>query len=174
MFRIKRVYDRPKATDGVRILVDRLWPRGLPKEEAKVDLWMKDVAPSTGLRTWYGHDTTKWDDFVQRYVAELTDNPGVQGLRQMGRGKTVTLLYASYDDEHNNAIALRNYLRGVSPFAGKQGRKRRVQVAEPPSRAGRTARRSRHAKRATPSPRANVRTAARRGRKRREEALTPR
>lgn len=110
---VKRVYDAPEAADGIRILVDRIWPRGLSKEDARLDHWMKDVAPSSDLRKWFGHDPERWAQFRQRYFAELDAADGPVGtLRKETDGKTATLLYAARDQEHNNAVALRDYLQG--------------------------------------------------------------
>jgi uncharacterized protein YeaO (DUF488 family) len=111
--RTKRVYDPPARGDGRRILVDRLWARGLSKAKAKVDYWAKTIAPSTALRTWYGHDPDKWTDFRKRYFAELDANPeGVAELKtEMGKG-TATLLFSSRETRLNNASALREYLEG--------------------------------------------------------------
>ena len=110
--RTKRVYDPPHPGDGVRILVDRLWPRGLSKARAQIDYWAKAIAPSTQLRRWYGHDAAKWREFRRRYVAELDANrAGLADLRQhQGKG-TVTLLYGSKEDRLNNATALQEYLQ---------------------------------------------------------------
>jgi uncharacterized protein YeaO (DUF488 family) len=109
--RTKRVYDPPKTEDGRRILVDRLWARGLSKETARIDFWAKAVAPSTTLRKWYGHDPDKWNEFRRRYFAELDANAaGVAELRaHLGKG-TVTLLFSSKEARLNNASALREYL----------------------------------------------------------------
>jgi uncharacterized protein YeaO (DUF488 family) len=109
--RVKRVYDKPERSDGRRILVDRLWPRGVAKAVAKIDFWAKAVAPSHDLRRWYHHEPAKWDEFRRRYFAELDANAaGVGELRsQLGRG-TVTLLYGSKEARFNNATALREYL----------------------------------------------------------------
>lgn len=109
--RIKRVYDAPDAGDGRRILVDRLWPRGLTKEKAKVHHWAKDIAPSNELRKWYGHEPARWEEFRQRYVAELRKNQAAvdELLEQMGTG-SVTFLYSSTERVINNAEALKNYL----------------------------------------------------------------
>jgi uncharacterized protein YeaO (DUF488 family) len=111
--RTKRVYDPPAASDGRRILIDRLWARGLSKAKAKVDYWAKDIAPSTGLRNWYRHDPDKWKEFRKRYFAELDANPeGMAGLRgNFGKG-TVTLLFSSRETRLNNASALREYIEG--------------------------------------------------------------
>ena len=109
--RIKRIYEAAGRTDGRRILVDRLWPRGLSKERAAIDFWAKDVSPSNELRRWYGHTAEKWPAFKRRYFAELDANSeGVAQLRHaMGRG-TVTLLYGAKDRSHNNAVALKEFL----------------------------------------------------------------
>lgn len=110
--RTKRIYEPPSRGDGRRILVDRLWPRGLSKTAARIDYWAKAIAPSTRLRRWYGHDPAKWKEFRRRYFAELDANP--QGLaelrRHLGRG-TVTLLFSSREERLNNAMALREYLK---------------------------------------------------------------
>jgi uncharacterized protein YeaO (DUF488 family) len=111
---IKRVYEPAAADDGVRVLVDRLWPRGLSKEKAAIDHWAKDVAPSTELRRWFDHEPGRWDGFVARYRVEL-DAPEAQAevatIRAFLRKSRVTLLYAAHDEELNNAVALRDYLR---------------------------------------------------------------
>ncbi len=108
---IKRVYDPPAAEDGTRILVDRLWPRGLRKEAAALDLWLKDVAPSAELRTWFGHDPARWIEFGRRYRAELKSNdPAVEHLAGLANNGRVTLLYAAHDTAHNQAIVLAGYL----------------------------------------------------------------
>ncbi len=112
--RIKRVYLQPEAVDGRRILVDRLWPRGLSKEKAKVDLWAKEIAPSTALRRWYGHDPNKWTEFKNRYAAELAANSvQVEGILQEVRAGSVTFLYSSKEEHLNNAVALKEYIEGV-------------------------------------------------------------
>jgi len=110
--RVKRVYDVPLPDDGVRVLVDRLWPRGLKREVSKIDLWLKAVAPSDGLRRWFGHEPRRWPEFQKRYGAELAKNAEhVAVLRELIKGrKPVTLLYAAKDIEHNNAIVLRDFL----------------------------------------------------------------
>jgi len=109
--RLKRAYDDPADNDGHRVLVDAMWPRGVSKETAQLDDWMKDVAPSDELRKWFGHDPEKWDDFRKRYHGELDDNDAVNGLIDRAREGRVTLVYAAKDEDHNNAIALRDYLR---------------------------------------------------------------
>jgi uncharacterized protein YeaO (DUF488 family) len=113
MLRVKRVYDTPDETDGRRILVDRLWPRGLSREKAAVDVWLKDPSPSAELRKWFGHDPARWDEFRRRYFAELDANEAaVAELRkEIGKGNA-TLVFGAKDTEHNNAVALREYLTG--------------------------------------------------------------
>ncbi|MGC9258484.1 MAG: DUF488 domain-containing protein [Phycisphaerae bacterium] len=111
---IKRVYDEPSTADGLRILVERLWPRGLTREKAAIDLWLKDVAPSTELRKWFGHDPAKWVQFKKRYWDELRQNPSaVEALRQHIKKGDVTFVYAAHDQEHNGALALREFLRAA-------------------------------------------------------------
>lgn len=110
---IKRVYDQPEPGDGTRILVDRLWPRGLSKERAKVDEWLKEVAPSNDLRKWFGHDPEKFAEFRRRYEAELASEPGQEALtrlRDLARQGPVTLVFAAHDSEHNDAVVLRDML----------------------------------------------------------------
>lgn len=109
--RTKRIYEQPDPADGRRILVDRLWPRGVAKTRARIDFWAKAIAPSTPLRHWYGHDPAKWTEFRRRYFAELDANPtGLADLRlHLGKG-TVTLLYSSKEQRLNNATALQEYL----------------------------------------------------------------
>ena len=116
--RIKRVYDPPESADGARVLVDRLWPRGLRKENAALTLWFKDIAPSPELRKWFGHDPARWQEFSRRYQAELADNvAAVNTMHNLLKQGLVTLLYAAHDTEHNHAIVLAEYLRA---HAGKQ------------------------------------------------------
>lgn len=111
MIRTKRVYEEPSETDGLRILIDRLWPRGVSKAEAKIDRWEKELAPSTELRHWFGHDPAKWEEFLERYRAELEGKEeALARLRQEADEGTVTLLYAAKDEEHNNAVALKRYI----------------------------------------------------------------
>lgn len=110
--RLKRVYEVPARADGERVLVDRVWPRGLSKEKAAVDRWLKAIAPSKELRQWFGHDPERWDGFRERYFRELDARPEVVGeLVEAAGGGTVTLVFAARDTEHNNAVALREYLR---------------------------------------------------------------
>ena len=105
--KLKRVYEEPAPSDGTRILVDRLWPRGLTKEKAHVDLWLKDIAPSTELRKWFGHDPTRWPEFRTRYHAELKHNPEQMTLLEKAVAKGVaTLIYGAKDEEHNEAVVL--------------------------------------------------------------------
>ena len=108
--KIKRVYEAPDPSDGKRILIDRLWPRGLTKEKADVDLWLKEIAPSTELRKWFGHDPEKWEEFKKKYRAELRENNGqVQLLKdEMDKGD-VTLVYGAKDEEHNDAVVIQEY-----------------------------------------------------------------
>jgi len=108
---VKRVYETPEASDGTRVLVDRIWPRGLSKERARVDVWLKDIAPSAGLRTWFGHDPKRWSEFHSRYFTELRANRAEvdRMMSLLSEGK-VTLLFAARDIEHNNAVALSDYL----------------------------------------------------------------
>ena len=109
--RLKRAYESPAPDDGMRILVDRLWPRGLRKDEAKLDEWMKDIAPSTELRRWFGHDPERWPEFQQRYRAELARHEEqLDNLRNLAREQTVTLVYGARDEEHNDAVVLRDVL----------------------------------------------------------------
>jgi uncharacterized protein YeaO (DUF488 family) len=110
--RIRRVYDPPEPSDGARVLVDRIWPRGLSKERAAVDLWLKEIAPSSELRKWFGHDPARWSDFQRRYRTELARNTAcVEELRSLIREGPVTLLFAAHDEAHNNAVALGSYLK---------------------------------------------------------------
>lgn len=106
-FRIKRVYDQADKHDGRRILVDRLWPRGLTKEKARIDLWLKDIAPSTELRKWFDHDPAKWHEFKTRYLDELKGNQAqIQLLKQELHKGIVTLVYAAKDEAHNQALVI--------------------------------------------------------------------
>ncbi|GBQ37030.1 DUF488 domain-containing protein [Gluconacetobacter azotocaptans] len=112
--RVRRIYDPPEAGDGARVLVDRLWPRGVGKDRAHLTLWLKDVAPSGELRKWFGHDPAKWNDFQQRYRAELDANASAVGqVMTLARQGPVTLLYAARDTQHNEAVVLAAYLRGL-------------------------------------------------------------
>jgi uncharacterized protein YeaO (DUF488 family) len=111
MITTKRVYDPASPTDGARFLVERLWPRGVAKEKLKVEAWLKEVGPSTELRKWFNHDPEKWDEFRKRYRRELDAQPDAwQPIVSAARRGPVTLVYSSHDTEHNNAVALREYL----------------------------------------------------------------
>lgn len=111
MLHIKRVYENASKTDGYRILVDRLWPRGISKETANIDLWIKDIAPSTQLRKWFDHDPKKWNEFQKKYRQELADNPMVDSLREIIKQySNVTLVYSAKDTEHNQAKVIQEYL----------------------------------------------------------------
>ena len=111
MFRVKRAYRPPEPDDGVRYLVDRVWPRGLTKNALSVADWVREVAPSDALRQWFGHDPSKWEEFKRRYFSELEDNPGTwQALLEAGRKGTVTLVFSARDEEHNQAVALKEFL----------------------------------------------------------------
>ncbi len=113
MIVLKRAYDEPSPADGVRVLVDRLWPRGVSKDRAAIALWMKDVAPSTELRKWFGHDPAKWKEFQKRYRRELSEKrDAVKKLRQRSKREKVTLVYAAHDEEHNAALVLKSVLEG--------------------------------------------------------------
>jgi uncharacterized protein YeaO (DUF488 family) len=108
---LKRVYDAESKSDGIRFLVERLWPRGIKKADLKIDGWLKDVAPGTELRKWFSHDPAKWDTFRHRYLAELTSHPDTwRPILDAARRGRVTLLYSSHDAEHNNAVALKQFL----------------------------------------------------------------
>jgi uncharacterized protein YeaO (DUF488 family) len=109
--KLKRVYEKPDKDDGFRILVDRLWPRGLTKEKASVDLWLKEIAPSTELRKWFGHDPAKWKNFRARYETEIRHNPSLFAvLKQKAREGTITLIYGARDEKHNEALVLKQLL----------------------------------------------------------------
>ena len=111
MIRIKRTYDPPVRSDGRRILVERLWPRGMKKESLAADAWMKEVAPSTELRKWFDHRVERWEEFRRRYRAELDANPAAwEPIFEAAKPRTVTLLYSAHDTVHNGAVVLRDYL----------------------------------------------------------------
>ena len=112
MIKTKRVYDKQEKDDGFRILVDRIWPRGLKKNDIKIDLWQKDIAPSTSLRKWFNHDQRKWNEFKSRYYEELNDKQEiVKLLLEKAEQETLTLLYSSKEEKYNNAIALKEFLQ---------------------------------------------------------------
>ena len=109
---IKRIYEPPTKDDGARVLVDRIWPRGVTKEEAKLDLWLKAIAPSAALRKWYGHDPAKWTEFRRRYRAELAENPEpVAELKALMAKGPVTLLFAAHDEAHSHAAVLQEFVQ---------------------------------------------------------------
>ena len=109
--KLKRVYDEPSPDDGLRVLVDRVWPRGVAKKELRIDLWTRDLAPSTALRKWFGHDRLKWDAFQERYFRELDDaGEPLQVLLSKARGGPITLVFGAKDIHCNNAVALKQYL----------------------------------------------------------------
>jgi uncharacterized protein YeaO (DUF488 family) len=113
IFALKRAYEPPSPEDGLRVLVERLWPRGLKKADAAVDLWLKDIAPSPELRQWFSHDPAKWEEFCRRYWAELSRHlDAVNLLKEKLRQGRVTLVYGSKDEEHNAAVALKKFLEG--------------------------------------------------------------
>lgn len=112
--RVKRIYEPPEPDDGRRVLVDRIWPRGMSHERAALEAWMPDVAPSDELRKWYDHEPARWDEFQARYRAELVGNPHVDELTELTRGHTVTLLFSARDTERNQAVALAAFLGGHS------------------------------------------------------------
>lgn len=108
---LKRAYEPSAASDGLRVLVDRLWPRGVTKAEAAIDRWMKTIAPSAALRQWFAHDVARWDEFQQRYRQELQDHAEeVSELRELARLQPITLVYSAHDSAHNDAVVLREFL----------------------------------------------------------------
>lgn len=116
MIELKRVYEKPSRKDGLRVLVDRLWPRGLSKERAAVKLWLKNVAPSTELRKWFAHDPAKWKEFQVRYRKELREKKDdLKLLKEMSKEHTVTLVYGARDEDHNEAVVLKRMLEGRTP-----------------------------------------------------------
>lgn len=141
MIRTRRVYERRARGDGRRILVERLWPRGIKKSALAADAWIRDVAPSTGLRKWFGHRVERWEEFRRRYERELEKNrPAWEPLLEAGRRGRVTLLYSAHDTLHNGALVLREYLakRTKEPHAAGAGTPRpgaRNRSASPRSRA---------------------------------------
>ena len=110
--RIKRIYDEPEASDGYRVLVDRLWPRGVSREHARLDEWARELAPSSELRTWFGHDPSRFEEFRRRYLEELAAHePKLTELRRIARDRPLTLVYGARDTEHNDAVVLAELLR---------------------------------------------------------------
>lgn len=111
MLKVKRVYESTEVSDGVRFLVERLWPRGMKKEKLNMEAWLKDVAPSDSLRRWFGHDPLKWSEFQRRYWAELDGNRNAwEPILEAMQRSDVTLLYSAHDTEHNNALVLKSFL----------------------------------------------------------------
>ncbi len=109
---IRRVYEEPKPSDGLRVLVDRLWPRGLAKNDAALDVWAKEIAPSDELRRWFEHDVAKFDEFKRRYLIELGESiENTERLLTYARGRSISLLYAAKDTQHNNAVVCRSWLQ---------------------------------------------------------------
>ena len=113
--RLKRVYEPPDAADGIRVLVDRLWPRGLSRAEADLDHWLKDAAPSPDLRRWFDHRPDRWAEFQRRYRDELRGSPAVQQILELASDEDLTLVYAAKDEAHNHALVLAEHLRATRP-----------------------------------------------------------
>ena len=114
---LKRIYEKPLKQDGVRVLVERLWPRGVSKHDARVDRWLKEVAPSAELRKWFAHDPSKWAEFKRRYFAELDQRTGVlEEIIGLTRKEKVTFVFASKEERFNNAVALKEYLRATTSY----------------------------------------------------------
>ena len=119
--KLKRAYEEPAASDGKRVLIDRLWPRGVRKEDAALDLWLKELGPSTQLRKWFGHDPARWDEFQQRYAEELAQKPELMAqLRGFARDGVLTLVYSARDEQHNDAVVLRQLLTGGASAASSK------------------------------------------------------
>ncbi len=114
---IKRIYEKVEVTDGTRVLVDRLWPRGVRKSTSHIDKWMKEVAPSNELRLWFNHDPAKWEEFKSRYEKELEGSKALSDLISLARSSEITLVYASHDTEHNNAVVLAGMIAAAAPGA---------------------------------------------------------
>lgn len=113
MIRIKRVYSEPTSRDGIRLLVDRIWPRGISKKRARIVAWRKDLAPSTALRKWFGHEPNRWAEFRRRYQAELNRSEVIEDLLNLAgisRQRTITLLYSAADEQHNQAVVLKDFI----------------------------------------------------------------
>lgn len=124
MIRIKRVYIEPSQRDGIRILIDRMWPRGITKERAHIVEWRKDLAPSTRLRKWFGHDPVKWTEFRQRYRTELKRSGQLDALKKLAQRSsrgTVTLVYGAADEEHNQAVVLKEFLAELASACAQRG-----------------------------------------------------
>lgn len=116
--KLKRAYEAPAASDGKRVLIDRLWPRGVRKQDAALDEWLKELGPSTALRKWFGHDPARWDEFRERYSAELAQKPELMAqLREFAREGVLTLVYSAHDEQHNDAVVLRSLMLGQATGA---------------------------------------------------------
>lgn len=135
---VKRVYDSPADSDGERFLVDRLWPRGIKKEALALNGWLPEAAPSNTLRKWFNHDPAKWDEFKARYTAELKENPSSwEALARSAQKGSLTLLYAARDAEHNNAVALKEFLEKTAPAKAKSRGKKKVAATATAGQKGR-------------------------------------
>jgi uncharacterized protein YeaO (DUF488 family) len=110
MIKTKRAYDHYEASDGLRFLIDRLWPRGIKKDELKVESWLRDIAPSNELRKWFSHDRSKWEEFKKRYLQEIKDKPDYRKLIDIAKKKDITLVYSSKEEVYNNATALKEFI----------------------------------------------------------------
>jgi uncharacterized protein YeaO (DUF488 family) len=111
--KLKRAYEPPASDDGTRILIDRLWPRGVKRADAAIDEWMKDIAPSTGLRKWFGHDPARWQEFRRRYQSEIRQHPDeFDRLRTLAQNGPITLVFSAHDEAHNDAVVLKDLLLG--------------------------------------------------------------
>lgn len=118
--KLKRAYEAPADDDGTRVLIDRLWPRGVRKQDAALDLWLKELGPSTELRKWFGHDPARWDEFRTRYAAELAQKTELMAqLREFARQGVLTLVYSAHDQQHNDAVVLRSLLLGQTTNGAK-------------------------------------------------------
>lgn len=133
---VSRAYDPPAASDGRRVLVDRIWPRGVSKNELRLDAWLKELAPSAALRKWFGHDPARWEAFKERYFRELDErSDALDQLAALCREGTVTLVFGARDVSHNNAVALSEYLRATHPFVSRTAyRPRSIATPETPQR----------------------------------------
>ena len=123
MIHVKRIYSEPHKHDGLRLLVDRVWPRGMSKERARIDEWRKELAPSTALRKWFGHDPAKWAGFQARYRKELAESEGIESLKALAAGarqETITLVYSAADEQHNQAVVLREFLDELAAACPKR------------------------------------------------------
>lgn len=123
---VRRIYEKASITDGKRILVDRLWPRGVRKSTSNIDAWMKEIAPSEKLRKWFNHDPKRWMEFKKRYGAELRRNPAFKALQAKIEAEDVTLVYAASDERRNNAVALASFLKSHAPKPKKEDISRKV------------------------------------------------